>query len=343
MITLPYEYKSGKTLLAELDPEHYITNTKKVVAKLNADNLWTKPVAPIEPVGGLILTDAEYEELTADWKRFQEWQKQNVEKHLQGQHDQSTHGKGGGTIPKGMSNWVGEVEGIKEAAAGLDESLGNRYLAVVLERAGMAEKPTIVNSVEELSGRPMYRGVTDPAHAEQFINAPVAYQPDGQYGNGTYFTDDKAEADLYARNKTGGATRQNNAGEVVKPTVVVAGWKQGANVLNFRTEEEFTNYKDKLFEKWKKSTGMPSQKMIRRGSALIPALPQDQSPRYQEWYNKNIAGFTDRGAKVSTLFAMEGIDGYRIGSIKEFVRPFREVPLGYTVVLNRGALEVVKQ
>jgi hypothetical protein len=91
VITLPYEYRSCKTLLAELDPEHYITDKKKVVAKLTADNLWVKPVVEIEPTGGLILTDAEYEELTADWKRFQEWQNQNVEKHLAGKHDQSSH------------------------------------------------------------------------------------------------------------------------------------------------------------------------------------------------------------------------------------------------------------
>ena len=91
MITLPYEYKSGKTLLAELDPEHYITDKKKVVAKLTADNLWVKPVVEIEPTGGLILLEDEYEELTADWKRFQEWQNQNVEKHLAGKHDQSSH------------------------------------------------------------------------------------------------------------------------------------------------------------------------------------------------------------------------------------------------------------
>jgi hypothetical protein len=265
-----------------------------------------------------------------------------VQKHLSGKHDQATHGKGGGKIASGMANWVDSVNDIKAAAEGLDESLGHRYLAVVLERAGMAEKPTIVGSVEDLSGKPMYRGVTDPAHAEQFINAPVAYQPDGQYGNGTYFADDKAEADLYANNKTGGFTRTNFEDAVVKPTVITAGWKPDAKVLTFRDEKEFMDYKQGLFTKWQKATKMPPQKMVRMGSKTVPATPQNQSPRYQAWHEKNVRGFADRGTKASTLFAMEGIDGYKISTIKEAIRPFREVPLGYTVVLNRGALEVVQ-
>jgi hypothetical protein len=265
-----------------------------------------------------------------------------VRKHLSGKHDQSTHGKGGGKISAGMANWASEVDDIKSAADSLDESLGNRYLAVVLERAGMSEKPTIVGSVEDLSGKPMYRGVTDPAHAEQFINAPVAYQPDGDYGNGTYFADNKAEADAYANNKAGGFTRENYADAVVKPTVVVAGWKPEAKVLTFRDEKEFFDYKQELFAKWQKATKMPPQKMVRMGTKTLPATPQNQSPRYQAWHEKNVRGFADRGSKASTLFAMEGVDGYRINTIKESIRPFREMPLGYTVVLNRGALEVVQ-
>jgi hypothetical protein len=98
MITLPYEYRSGKTLLAELTPEHYITNKKKVVAKLTADNLWAKPVRPIEPAGELILLDSEYEELTADWNQFQQWVGENVKKHLAGKHDQRTHAGNRATI-----------------------------------------------------------------------------------------------------------------------------------------------------------------------------------------------------------------------------------------------------
>jgi hypothetical protein len=212
----------------------------------------------------------------------------------------------------------------------------------VLERAGMANKPTIVGSVEELSGKPMYRGVTDPAHAEQFINAPVAYQPDGQYGNGTYFADDFNEAKLYSENKTGGFTRTNFADTVVKPTVITAGWKKDAKVLSFRDEKEFLDYKNKLYDKWTKATKMPPIKMTRIGTKSLPARPQDQSPRWTAWKEKFVDGFANRASNVSTLFAMDGIDGYRINTIKEAIRPFREVPLGYTVVLNRSALEVVQ-
>jgi len=72
MILLQYGYKSGEVLLAELDPEHYITNQKAVVSKLSG-SAWNTPIVPIYSNESLELTEEEYEELTADWKRYQDF------------------------------------------------------------------------------------------------------------------------------------------------------------------------------------------------------------------------------------------------------------------------------
>lgn len=72
MILLPYGYKSGKILLAELDPDHYITDKKAVVSKLSGLS-WNTPIVPIYSNESLELSDKEHTELTADWKRYQEF------------------------------------------------------------------------------------------------------------------------------------------------------------------------------------------------------------------------------------------------------------------------------
>ena len=72
MILLQYGYKSGEVLLAELDPEHYITNQKAVVSKLSGSS-WNTPIVPIYSNESLELAEDEYAELTADWKRYQDF------------------------------------------------------------------------------------------------------------------------------------------------------------------------------------------------------------------------------------------------------------------------------
>lgn len=95
MIQLPLAFQSGDTLLAELDPDHYITDKKRVVAKLTADNLWVKPVVPIVPSEFVSIANAEHKRLTEPYRWMQEYQKTQVFKHLDGQHDQYRHAGGG--------------------------------------------------------------------------------------------------------------------------------------------------------------------------------------------------------------------------------------------------------
>ena len=97
MIMLPLAFRSGKTYLAELDPEHYITDKRRVVAKLTADNLWAKPVESVDASDYLSFTSEEFDEITADFSAMKDWSKSALEKHLAGKHDQSTHGGGKGT------------------------------------------------------------------------------------------------------------------------------------------------------------------------------------------------------------------------------------------------------
>lgn len=91
MKMLPLAFQSGDTFLAELDPDHYITDKRRVVAKLTADNLWAKPVLPIVPTDFVSLAMSEYDRLTAPYRAMQEYKQTGVMKHLAGQHDQSTH------------------------------------------------------------------------------------------------------------------------------------------------------------------------------------------------------------------------------------------------------------
>jgi hypothetical protein len=92
MVQLPLEYQSGDTLLADLNPDYYITDKKKVVAKLTANNAWTKPIQRIAPIDFIELSDTKFKELNKPYEDFQAFLSENVQKHLPGQHDQSSHG-----------------------------------------------------------------------------------------------------------------------------------------------------------------------------------------------------------------------------------------------------------
>jgi len=79
-------YRSGNTLLADLTPEHYITDTKAVVSKLTAQNNWAYPIEAIMGTEFLELTDEEYNELIEPWQGYLDFlAKQSMEKYLNSQ------------------------------------------------------------------------------------------------------------------------------------------------------------------------------------------------------------------------------------------------------------------
>ncbi len=306
MITLPYEYISGKTLLAELDPEHYITDKKKVVAKLTADSLWAKPIKRIDPTGELILLSSEHEELTSDWNRFQDWL--SVQKHLPGQHDQSTHGgrKSYSSIDDLVKDGLDLQETVEELG-GFSPSDGNVAMRVLLERVGKGGKPEIVDSVADLDGEPMYRGAADVTN-DSFKTNDYDRIGVGQYGDGYYFSDNKITAEDYAAR----AGRDRTYGEN-NPDVMTAGWKKDARVFAAGDSGD-----------WGQAASASGRKAIDKLNINTMAT-SDQSAVFDLFYS-------DNGNSLVTDLILQGYDGMtvKIGLTET-----------YTAVFNREALQVV--
>lgn len=98
---LALNYRCGNLLLAELDPMHFISQNKRVYSKMRAYNEFAYPIEAVQNNEQLILTDEEYAKATEKWTRYLDASaKAAVKKHLAGQHDQSTHGKGGSGVKK---------------------------------------------------------------------------------------------------------------------------------------------------------------------------------------------------------------------------------------------------
>jgi len=91
MIQLPLEYQSGNTLLADLNPDYYITDKGRVVAKLTANGAWAKKVESIAPISFIGLSDKKYKEANEPYESFQAYLQEDIQKH--GDHDQSSHGR----------------------------------------------------------------------------------------------------------------------------------------------------------------------------------------------------------------------------------------------------------
>ena len=308
MITLPFEYKSGTTLLAELDAEHYITNRKKVIAKLTADNLWEKPVKPIKPVGELILLDNEYAELVADWKAFQAWATDNVTKHLAGQHDQSTHA--GKKSYKSIDDLVKDGLDIQEAIDELGISGaadGNVAMRVLLERVGKGGKPEVVGAVADLDGEPFYRGAADITN-DSFKTSEYDRIGLGQYGDGYYFSDTKATALGYAQRAINDPIYGNTGADVM-----IGGWKKDAKVYDVGNTD-----------------GWLDVATASNSNAIDKLNINTRASDAEDSIFNNFYG--DYGNALVTDLILEGYDGMQIDiGLTEI----------YTVVFNREAVQVV--
>jgi len=93
MIQLPLEYQSGNTLLADLNPDYYITDKGRVVAKLTANGAWAKKIERIAPINFIGLSDKKYKEANELYESFQAYLQEDIQKH--GDHNQKTHGRKG--------------------------------------------------------------------------------------------------------------------------------------------------------------------------------------------------------------------------------------------------------
>lgn len=303
MKQLPLAFQSGDTLLAELDPEHYITQKGQVVLKLTAHNRWVKPVLPIAPTDSLSLGDAEFMELTAPWRALQEYQKTGVIKHLQGQHDQSTHA--GRKSYKSIDDLVKDGLDLQAAIDELGESNvenGNVAMRVLLERMGKGGKPETVASIDDLDGEPIYRGTLEE-NVDNFVNGEYDRIGLGHAGDGYYFSNQLTTANDYATNGS----------------VITAGWKKDAKVMRFTNPETSA-------ELYEIATSEAGKKWMDKLNINTMASEAEQA------VFDNFAEYT-MDAYVSDLI-LQGYDGMEIAQGGN---------QSYTIVFNREALQVVSE
>jgi hypothetical protein len=156
----------------------------------------------------------------------------DVLKHLQGLHDQRTHGSwsGGGAgvdisaeldsvfydgdAPNQETQEI--IEEMKQAELDAGRSYGDNGLKIIAERQGFTGKPKTVATIADLQeiqktegGILVYRGITDFSANEKDITYTAEqaltdfregeyYAGWGAFGNGTYTTVDVDEASSYA-------------------------------------------------------------------------------------------------------------------------------------------------
>lgn len=164
--------------------------------------------------------------------------------------------------------YKGSVSGVT------NKSPAQELLGRVLNRAGFDGKPTLVDSVKDLQGEPIYRGVaalTDEqreAYVEQFKSGDL-FVGAGVIGNGTYFSSDKDTAASYA-----GSKFEPDKSKYYD-RIIVAAIKPDANFLQFEDHDDFLA--------WQKGIYKEANKL-------------------------------SLGGDVSSLAAAKGIDGWTIGN-----------------------------
>lgn len=236
-----------------------------------------------------------------------------LSKHLAGKHDQSSHGNGHGS--KAYSNIddiIADAKNLTEermaVRAGKNISdVGDDLHVAIAQKLGLDGKPEIVASIDELNGKPMYRGLSPNAAgkeaqvmAEEYAFGDVPRIGVGNYGSGTYFADNKEFTKEYSYD---GVT-------------LVTGWKKSAKIFKFDSESDLMvkarKAKDDAFDKASQSADGKAMKDFNQFSRMRPV--------YTDW--------------LPLQLMAEGYDGFTL--------PISGVnPTEITVVLNREALQVV--
>jgi hypothetical protein len=238
----------------------------------------------------------------------------DLEKHLPGQHDQSTHG--GRKSYKSIDDLVKDGLDLQETVeelGGFSAADGNVAMRVLLERVGKGGKPEIVDSVDDLDGEPMYRGAADVTN-NSFKTSEYDRIGVGQYGDGYYFSDRKQTADDYADF----ASRDRTYGEN-KADTMTAGWKKDAKVYSVDRIDAAGYPED--WHSASRSAGFRAIDALNINTRATDA----QTAVFDLFYS-------DNGNALVTELILQGYDGMtiKIGLTEK-----------YTVVFNREALQVV--
>lgn len=237
---------------------------------------------------------------------------QTIEKHLQGQHDQSTHA--GKKSYKSIDDLVKDGLDIQATVDSLGVGNvvrdGNLAFRVLQERMGKGGKPEIVGSIEELDGEPIYRGA-DTKFNRELKEGEFARMGFGQYGDGNYFSTNIVTAEEYA-------DFSNNPMYGGKGDVITAGWKKDAKVfvINGGSEE------------WM-DVAMSAHNDAIKKLNINRRASDNEDAVFNLFY-------ADHGNSLNTNLMLEGYDGLKIqfsigGTPTE----------AYTIVFNREALQVV--
>lgn len=209
-----------------------------------------------------------------------------------------------------IADLVAEYEDLTSRIEALDDSSkskaekGNIAMQALLEMMGKNNKPELVNSLEDLSGSPIYRGA-GKLSLESMKNSDSDRIGLGYTGDGYYFSDVKATATDYA----GMQEYETDPGEVI-----TASWKTDAKVYNFES-----------IKKLQKEAG-------NRATEAYDELQNKNldSEAHDEVY---VALFISSYESLVSSLILEGYDGMTIFNSEDDET--------YTVVFNRGALQIV--
>ena len=248
-------------------------------------------------------------DLSKDGENFASTTK-GLEKHLQGQHDQSAHGRKG-PIKAGFNNWYSHMDGLFASIDSMEEEgfdRGNATQAVFLEAAGFNGKPTVMSQADfdALEGETIYRAVGDESQVADYKDSLVQYAGEGSFGNGTYATNLKETTEYYA------GDHENNPDVIASRTMEMK-LLPDANVLSFEEVPEMRDWANRQTENF-------MDNYEKRG-----ANPQ----QYQEveWRLYNDSDWTN-------VAIMSGVDAVR------FKVPLTDKNEYYTIILNRGKVAI---
>jgi hypothetical protein len=152
-------------------------------------------------------------------------------------------------IPPGAENWIPALTDILKLTAdsdsednNFDPELGNKRLSIVMEKAGYNAKPTLVSPEEfdSIEGQTLYRGISDQRFIDQYKNSPKHFAGVGNFGNGTYSSNDRKTAARY-----GGS--DSNVMEIKMAS--------DANIKRFDSRKDYMDWVEETLDKFREEYG----------------------------------------------------------------------------------------
>lgn len=308
------------------------------------------------PSNGRIMWDAWGGDSGFSWSRgIVERTKDDVAKYAAGQprnaRGQFASTNGPSVIAAGFENWYPHLDGIltsvveevghegtvaevfeqygsknQTTRVGLNNlSMDEALAETIVQRAGFNTKPTLVDELSP-DGTTIYRGVTSLEFVDAYQTDETQYVGrNGLYGRGAYFSDNQELAFKYAtqgQNHTSLSFLQSlperyndnprNQG------VIVAKFKPDAKIKTFSGSNEHFTYVENTAKEF--ASGYNN---YRKANNLPPI-------NTESWFSNNF----------SELLVMQGYDGFIVQKVAESTPS--NVKVQYSIVLNRGSLEVKK-